>query len=41
MREYLAKQVEEKKQKEIAEKEIDYKQAKVWQEENQKVKLYL
>lgn len=33
MREYLAKQVEEKKQKEIAEKEIDYKQAKVWNED--------
>ena len=44
MRDYLAKQVEEKRQKEIAEKEIDYKQAKVWQEdtrnfnENQKKK---
>ena len=33
MRDYLAKQVEEKRQKEIAEKEIDYKQAKVWQED--------
>lgn len=33
MREYLAKQVEEKRQKEISEKEIDSKQAKVWQED--------
>ena len=33
MRDYLAKQVEEKKQKEIAEKSIDEKQAKVWQED--------
>ena len=30
MREYLARQVEEKKQKEIEEKKIDEKQAKVW-----------
>lgn len=33
MREYLDKQVQEKKQKEIAEKQIDEKQAKVWQED--------
>ena len=33
MREYLDKQVEEKKQKEIAEKEIDTKQAQVWKED--------
>ena len=33
MRDYLAKQVEQKKQKEIAEKEIDYRQANVWKED--------
>lgn len=33
MREYLNKQVEEKRQREINEKVIDDKQAKVWQED--------
>lgn len=33
MRDYLAKQVDEKKQREINEKQIDEKQAKVWQED--------
>lgn len=33
MREYLAKQVDEKKQKEINEKDIDYKQADVWKQD--------
>lgn len=33
MREYLAKQVEDKKRREIAEKEIDYKQADVLKED--------
>lgn len=31
MREYLARQVEEKKIKESEEKKIDFKQADVWQ----------
>lgn len=33
MRDYLARQVEEKKTKEIEEKKIDSKQAEVWQED--------
>ncbi len=33
MREYLARQVEEKRQKEIDEKQIDQKQAHVWKED--------
>jgi len=33
MREYLARQVEEKRQKEIDEKKIDEKQAHVWKED--------
>ena len=33
MRQYLARQVDEKHQKEIDEKQIDTKQAKVWKED--------
>lgn len=35
MREYLDKQVQDKKQKQINDKIIDEKQAKVWQEDTQ------
>lgn len=35
MRQYLARQVEEKKQKEIDEKKIDEKQAVVWKEDTE------
>lgn len=33
MRQYLAKQVDQKKQKEVDEKQIDGKQAEVWQQD--------
>lgn len=35
MREYLARQVDEKKAKEMEEKKIDEKQAEVWKEDTQ------
>jgi len=35
MRDYLARQVDEKKQKEIEEKKIDEKQAVVWKEDTE------
>lgn len=35
MRDYLARQVEEKRQKEIEEKKIDQKQAVVWKQDTQ------